>query len=358
MRKGFLIIPVVAVLAASAWMAYELYRPFRGYPGRMIVTVNPGTHVQEVAEALVNRGVIADRLPFLLRCWWGRQQHETLKYGEYLFDHPLSASQVYQKIARGEVYLHAVVIPEGSDRFDMMRIFEREIGLDPRAFLSATRKTSSIRNLDPKAPTLEGYLFPDTYRFPRGVSVSRVIQAMLDQFRHVWNSRILPQTAEGTANLHEVMTLASLVEKETPDPKERPLIAGVFTRRLRLSMPLQCDPTVMYAARLTQQSADPAAGPITGSDLHLDSPYNTYSHAGLPPGPICSPGLASILAALHPAPGKALYFVSNNHGGHVFAATLWEQNRNVAHYRNQLKSRGATQQAKKASRSVPHSPVH
>jgi UPF0755 protein len=338
MKKWLLIIPIAAVLAASLWMAYELYCPFRGYAGRSIVTVNPGTHVQEVAEELVSHGVLAHQLPFIFRYWLGRRRYETLKYGEYSFDRPLSALQVYEKIVRGQVYLHAVVIPEGSDRFDMMRIFEREVGLAPQAFLAATRKTSSIRDLDPKAPTLEGYLFPDTYRFPRGVSASRVTQTMVDRFRHVWDST--PPTARGTVNVHDIITLASLVEKETPNPEERPLIAGVFSRRLRLGMPLQCDPTVIYALRLAQGSPDPAAAPLTQSDLRADSPYNTYSHPGLPPGPICSPGLAAILAALHPAPGKALYFVSNNHGGHIFADTLAQQSRNVAKYRKQSKAAG------------------
>jgi UPF0755 protein len=337
MKKWFLIIPIGVLVAAALWMANGLYRPFRGYTGNVIVVVKPGMHAQSVADELARDRVLAHRLPFLFRYWLGRRHHETIKYGEYLFDRPLSALEVYAKLVRGEVYLHSVVVPEGSDRFDMARIFHQDVSLNPRAFLAATGDTASIRNLDPKAPTLEGYLFPDTYRFPRGVSASRVIQTMVSRFRQVWNSRVRPQMTEGSADAHEVMTLASLIEKETPSPAERPLIAGVFVRRLRLGMPLQCDPTVIYALEIKESSADPVVAPLTGSDLQVDSPYNTYMHVGLPPGPICSPGLASILAALHPAPGKALYFVSNNHGGHVFADTLAEQNRNVARYRQQLK---------------------
>jgi UPF0755 protein len=355
MRKWVVILPITVVLAASIWMTYELYRPFHGYTGKIVVVVNSGMHVQNVADELVDHGVLAYRLPFLFRCWWGRTRHETLKYGEYLFDRPLSASNVYEKIVRGEVYLHSVVIPEGSDRFDMARIYAREIGLDPRAFLAASRSASSIHDLDPHAPTLEGYLFPDTYRFPRGEAASRVIQRMVDRFRHVWRSQIVSRTGHAAGSVHEVITLASLVEKETPSPEERSLIAGVFTRRLRLGMPLQCDPTIIYAIRLMRGAADT---PITGGDLQVESPYNTYSHAGLPPGPICSPGLASIIAALHPAPGKALYFVSNNHGGHVFANTLAEQNRNVAHYRNQLKAACEQQQGQRLTRVGGHSRVH
>jgi UPF0755 protein len=340
MRKWVLLLPIAAVLAVSGWTAYELYRPFRGYAGRVVVVIKPGTHVEGLADELVRQGVLAHRLPFLFRYWWGLRRRETLKYGEYLFDRPLNALGVYDKILRGHVYLHSVVIPEGSDRFDMARIYGHEVGLNPQAFLAATRQTALIRDLDPNAPTLEGYLFPDTYRFPRGVSASRVARTMVDRFRQIWNARIAPLQAQVGANPHDVITLASLVEKETPNPAERPLIAGVFTRRLRLGMPLQCDPTVIYAIRLDSGPGDAAAGPISEADLQLNSPYNTYAHPGLPPGPICSPGLASIVAALHPAPGKALYFVSNNRGGHVFANTLAEQNRNVARYRSELKAAG------------------
>jgi UPF0755 protein len=358
MKKWLLIIPLAAALAAGAWLAHALYQPFRGYSGKVILQIQPGAHVQAVAEDLVRHGVLAYRLPFLLRYWWGQKQHETLKYGEYLFDQPQSALEVYGKLVRGQVYLHTVLIPEGSDRFDMARICQHEVGLAPQAFLTASTKTLPIRALDPNAPTLEGYLFPDTYRFPRGVSGTRVVETMVGRFRQVYDSEIRSQILQQGATLHDVMTLASLVEKETPNPVERPVIAGVFTRRLQLKMPLQCDPTVVYAIRLGHRPEDPGSGPLTSADLAVPSPYNTYSHPGLPPGPICSPGLASILAALHPAPGKALYFVSNTHGGHVFAKTLTQQNRNVVQYRRRLKAAGESKQEKKASHPSDHPPFH
>jgi UPF0755 protein len=351
MKKWLLILPAGLLIALAVWMAYGLYFPYRGYAGKLLVVIKPGMHAQSVADELARDRVLAERLPFLFRYWLGRRHDETIKYGEYLFDRPLSALEVYGKLVRGDVYLHSVVVPEGSDRFDMARIFYQAVGLNPQAFLVATSETASIRDLDPNAPTLEGYLFPDTYRFPRGVSASRVVQAMVGRFRRVWNSQVNPEMTPRSSDIHHVMTLASLVEKETPSPAERPLIAGVFARRLRLGMPLQCDPTVIYALDVSQSSSEAVAGRLTERDLQVDSPYNTYFHAGLPPGPICSPGLASILAALHPAPGKALYFVSNNHGGHIFAETLAQQNRNVAHYRKQLKAAGE----KKAGSA---SPVH
>lgn len=336
--KWFLIIVVLVLLGAGAWLANEYYTPYHGYSGRLVLVILPGTRATSVADQLVRHGVLAHRLPFLLRYWLGRRHHETLKFGEYLFDRPLSVSEIYWKIARGEVYLHAVVIPEGSDRFDMARILQQAVGVSPEEFLAATRDTAEIKDLDPDAPSLEGYLFPDTYRFPRGVPAARAVKTMLARFREMMDSELRQNLAPGPGSLHRIITLASLVEKETPDPEERPEIAGVFSRRLEKGMLLECDPTVVYAIRLTNAVQDPFKGPITRADLQVSSPYNTYTHRGLPPGPICSPGLASIRAALHPAPGDALYFVSNNHGGHYFADTLAAHYRNVERSRKELKA--------------------
>jgi UPF0755 protein len=276
-----------------------------------------------------------------------------------------------------------VVIPEGSDRFDIARILNQRLGIDPALFLRLTRQTMPIHDLDPKALSLEGYLFPDTYRFPRGVSAATVVTTMLARFRHILATRFAnqqpsptpapPQVGRGVGaspsdsppqmgrgagggakSWHDVITLASLVEKETPEASERPLVAGVFERRLELGMPLQCDPTVAYAAQLE----DRPTGSITQSDLQLDSPYNTYRHAGLPPGPIANPGEASIRAALHPAAGDELYFVANNQGGHVFARTLAEHQLNVARYRREVEAsqRKAAETAGKNSTPAPDRP--
>ena len=338
MKKWLWIIPAAVLLCSGLWLAKELYSPYRGYPGRLVLVIQHGASAPAIAESLVRHGVLAYRVPFLFRTWIGRRRRETIKSGEYLFDRPLTASQVYQKLVRGEVYLHAVVIPEGSDRFDIARIYQQTLGLDPQAFLAETRDPEKIHDLDPQATSLEGYLFPDTYRFPRGVSPAVAVQAMLARFRQVLASRFAGELPAGSGALHRVMTLASLVEKETPNPEERPRIAGVFVRRLEKGIPLQCDPTVIYALVASQNSVEPFHGAITHADLKIDSPYNTYARAGLPPGPICSPGAASIRAALHPAEGSALYFVSNNHGGHVFADTLAQHDRNVARYRREVEA--------------------
>ncbi len=324
---------VVAVLALLGLLAIlrELYRPFQGYAGKVIVVVEPGMRASEVAQLLVTKGVLPHRLPFLFRYWLSRSSR-TLKAGEYRFDRPLHPLDVYRKLVQGEVFLYSVVVPEGSDRFDMARIFHESLGVDPEQFLRVTEQSSAIRDLDAEAPTLEGYLFPDTYRFSQGANAATVVTTMLARFRQVLGAKFSGDLEESSRELHEVITLASLVEKETSTPEERPIIAGVYARRLERGWLLQCDPTVVYAARLGRRPIET----ITQSDLDFDSPYNTYRHAGLPPGPIASPGEASIRATLHPAPDDSLYFVSNNQGGHVFARTLAEHQRNVARYRRQV----------------------
>ena len=337
--RWLLVLFLIAVLAFAGWEVRDLLRPYKGYSGSVIVSLDPGTRAPEAARLLVSRGVLAHRLPFLTVHVLARLRRQRLKAGEYLFDRPLRPLDVYRKLARGDIYLHTVVIPEGSDRFDMARTLHQRMGIDPAVFLRIVANPAPIRDLDPKAPSLEGYLFPDSYRFPRDVTAERVIDTMLARFRHVMASRFHGDFTQSPLALHDAITLASLVEKETPQASERPLIAGVFVRRLQRGWDLECDPTVAYAARLGSVfpgNEDPPSGPITESELQLDSPYNTYRNPGLPPGPICSPGEASIRAALMPAGGDTLYFVSNGHGAHVFATSLAQHQRNVAAYRREM----------------------
>jgi UPF0755 protein len=331
MRRRAFLLTAAALAAGALWIVFDLLLPYRGYAGNMLLVIEPGARASQIADLLVARGVLRHRLPFLVRYWAGRPRH-ALRAGEYLFDRPLRPIDIYRKLAQGDVYLHPVVIPEGADRFDIARILNLRLGVDPVQFFRVTQQAVAIRDLDPRAPSLEGYLFPDTYRFPRGVSAATVVITMLARFRHILATRFANQRPPLPAGWHEVITLASLIEKETPEASERPLIAGVFERRLERRMALQSDPTVAYAVRLDHR----AVGPITQSDLEFDSPYNTYRHSGLPPGPISSPGQASIWAALHPADGDALYFVADNHGGHVFARTLAEHQRNVSRYRREV----------------------
>jgi len=330
MKGTLAAILVVLALAGAAWMIWDFYRPYRGFATPPMLEIAPGTGAPAIADLLVAHGVLAHRWPFLARYWIGYRRHR-LKAGEYFFDRPLRPIDVYRKLVAGDVYLYPVVIPEGSDQFDIARILSDRMSIAPSDFLQRMGQTALIHDLDPAAPSLEGYLFPDTYRFPRHVTADTVIATLLARFRHVLRTKFPNEIAPGSTNLHSVVTLASLVEKETPDPLERPVVAGVFTRRLEKGMLLQCDPTVVYAARL----AGRYNGVIHVSDLNYDSPYNTYRHAGLPPGPIANPGESSLRAALHPEGGDALYFVSNNHGGHVFSKTLAEHQHNVARYRKE-----------------------
>jgi len=307
---------------------FEILRPYRGYTGQSIVDIPQGTQAPQIATLLAEKGVIAHRWPFLLIYGAGRWRYH-VKAGEYLFDRPLRPLDVYRKLVRGEVYFRTVVIPEGSNRFDIARILQRSLGIEPEDFLRVTEEASPVHDLDPQAQTLEGYLFPDTYRFEFHPTTARIALTMLARFRAVLRQGFQKDLDQSHESLHRVLTLASLIEKETPDPDERAIIAQVFGLRLQKGMLLQCDPSVAYAAEIAH--LPPA--PITESDLNLKSPYNTYVHTGLPPGPICNPGKASILAALHPASTEYLYFVSNTHGGHQFARTLAEHQRNVAQYR-------------------------
>ena len=239
------------------------------------------------------------------------------------------------RLARGDVFTRPVTFPEGLNIEEMAAVFERT-GIGPAAaFRDAASNVGLIAGFDPEAATLEGYLFPETYPLSRHAGAPELIAAMVARFEHVFDADLRAPAAAAKMSPREVVTLASLIELETAQPAERPLVAAVFRNRLRLGMPLQCDPTVVYAL----MQAGRWRGTIRKVDLDIKSPYNTYRVPGLPPGPIASPGRASLEAALHPADVSYLYFVSRNDGTHAFATTLAEHNRNVALY--QLHKGGA-----------------
>jgi len=336
MKRRLAASALILVIGGAAFAARELYQPYRGYSESLILEVQPGTGARALSEMLVERGVLAYRFPFLARYALGRLRRQRFKAGEYLFDRPLRPIDVYWKLVRGEVYLHPVVVPEGSDRFDMARIYQQALGISPEGFLRTTAQAGLVRDLDPQAQTLEGYLFPDTYRFARGTTAARAVEAMVERFRQIYASQLRRGLDREHEMLHDVVILASLVEKETASPVERPLVAQVFSKRLEKGWPLACDPTVVYAQRLNGRMLERPSPPITVSELRFASPYNTYLRKGLPPGPIASPGLASLEAALDPARTDYLYFVSDTQGGHNFARTLAEHQRNVARYRREV----------------------
>jgi UPF0755 protein len=324
-RRSLLAVLVLALIFGSL-AYYELHLPF-GPRAETFVEVLPGMGSRTIGALLTERGIVRSRYAF---DFWHVVHGGTLKAGEYRFDEPSTLPVVYGRIVRGDVYTRSVTIPEGFNLFDIAQaVQDAQLGSKEGILAAATEDVALIADLDPKAKNLEGYLFPDTYRFQRSQTPGQILAAMVRRFRQSSASIGL----EG--DYHRVVTLASLVEKETPAAQDRPLVASVFENRLARDMPLMTDPTVIYAALLEKRYR----GTIYQSDLKRDSAYNTYRHAGLPPGPICSPGIASLAAALHPADSHFLYFVADAGGsGHSrFAATLEEHERNVSAYRRGLK---------------------
>lgn len=319
------------LVAASAvfLIALSLLMPYRGYSEDVTLVIQQGMGRRAIAEELAARGVLYSRWPFLLYAY--SRPWRTLKAGEYSFDRPLNPVEVFRKLERGEVRLYPLRILEGLTRWEIADEVARMQLASRETFLAATADASLIRDLAPEATTLEGYLFPDTYNFARPSDPRQIVRTMVEHFRRVYESAQMPGMNARGLKPHELVTLASLIEKETGVPEERGLVAAVFYNRLERRMVLACDPTVIYAKRLAHGGA--FDGTIRVSDLERKSPYNTYLNAGLPPGPIASPGQASLEAALAPPESKYLYFVSNTRGGHFFAATSAEHARNVARYR-------------------------
>jgi UPF0755 protein len=319
---------VVGLVAAGAWVWVSLYLPYQGFsaPG-VYVDIPHGASSRTIAGLLANQGVVRSRWVF--EALSRRRSRRTLQAGEYFFDHPATAPEVFDAIAQGRVYVRELVIPEGYSMFDIADLVAREGFTSREDFLAAARDPEAVRDLAPNATSLEGFLFPATYGFPRHPTGQQMVEAMVKRFRQEWATI---SAGPSDPSLEQTLTLASLVERETPKPDERPLVAGVFENRLRRGVPLQCDPTVVYALELAGQYS----GTLEAGEIPFDSPYNTYRRKGLPPGPIANPGEASLRAALSPASTDFLYFVADTEGGHFFSKTLAEHNRNVAKYRLRL----------------------
>jgi UPF0755 protein len=306
-----LIAPVAALLLA--WS-----RPYKNYPeNEKIISILRGTSSVDVARRLEAEGMVMHRTLFLAYLkTLKRSSH--LQAGEYQFQGALTVPQIADKIIRGLVYYHEVTIPEGLSLFEICDSLEQKGFANRDEFWSAVRQVDLLADLTQPPPNLEGFLFPDTYRLTRSQTASEIVQAMIERFKQVYASSLKTDIQRQSMSLKEVVTLASLIEKETGGGDERALVSAVFHNRLKKRIPLQCDPTVIYAAKLQGTFK----GEIHRSDLARDSAYNTYMHAGLPPGPIANPGLQSIEAALRPANVDYLYFVSDNNGRHVFSK-LW-----------------------------------
>jgi UPF0755 protein len=331
LRRIFLIVAVVLVVSAAAaavWLLLGAEKPYKGYEtAEQFVEIPPGAGPALIGRRLTESGVVRDPLSFRVALARSGQARR-LQAGEYRFDQPMSAREVIDKLARGDVFLRPITFPEGLTIQQMAQIYERDGGGKRADFIAAARNVALIRDIDPAAPDLEGYLFPSTYALPRRTTAEQLVERMVTAFRDVLTQDIVQRAAARGWTVRQLMTLASLVEKETAKPDERPLVAAVYTNRLRIGMGMQCDPTVIYAL----ERAGKYTGNLTRENLQFDSPYNTYRYAGLPPGPIAAPGRASIEAASAPAEVPYVYFVSRNDGSHVFSETLDEHNRNVFEY--------------------------
>jgi UPF0755 protein len=320
---------LVVSLAAGA-MAWLVLTPY-GPETETFVDLAPGSSTLRIGRQLEEAGVVRSRFAFdLLRLW----KRGTLQAGEYRFDQPAAISEVYARIARGDVFTRTLIVPEGASIFDIAaRVEQAQLGTRQEFLDAVVQQAGLVADLDPAAKSLEGYLFPDTYRFSRKASPAQIAVAMVRRFR----------TAAGQlglkGNVHQVVTMASLVERETAVDAERPLVASVFENRLKKNMPLATDPAVVYGLELEGRWG----GAIHESDLSHDTAYNTYLHTGLPPGPVANPGVRSLRAAMEPAKTDYLYFVAagaNAQGKSLFASTLDEHNHNVAGYRHALKKAG------------------
>jgi len=331
----FLTLLLLAVLAIGGWLAWALRMPVTP-DGQKFVMLRPGYSTRRIAAELKSAGVIQSRLAFVL--WHRIHRKQSLKAGEYLFDTAATPLEVHDRLVHGDVYVHTVVIPEGYTIFDVAQAVQ-DAGLgSSQEFLEVARSdVGLISDLAPEARNLEGYLFPNTYQFTRTQSMKDIVGAMVKQFRLVAEQIGLTAAvqADVQANVQKTVTMASIIEKETAVPEERPVVASVYYNRLGRNIALQADPSVIYAELLDGSYG----GALHHSDMHFQSAYNTYSHLGLPPGPIGNPGRTSLEAAMHPAKTDYYYFVSDGNGHHRFSRSLEEHNQNVARLRQAVRGK-------------------
>ncbi|HEX8710823.1 MAG TPA: endolytic transglycosylase MltG [Terracidiphilus sp.] len=329
-RSGARILLVLIALVAAGAGAWLVMTPF-GPASDTFVNIAPGSSAARIGRDLEAAGIVRSRFAFdLVRVW----KRGTLKAGVYRFNHPAAVPEVYDRIKRGDVYTVAVTIPEGANIFEIGdRLQQAGIGTRRQFLLAAVEQVGLVKDLDPQAKSLEGYLFPDTYRISFNATDAQVAATMVRRFRVVAGELGLK------GNVHRTVTIASLVERETAVDSERPMVASVFENRLEKNMPLMSDPSVIYGLELDGRWQ----GVIHQSDLTFDTAYNTYLHPGLPPGPVANPGIPALRAALNPAKTNYLYFVAagaNPQGKSLFATTLEQHNRDVVGYRRAMKQAG------------------
>jgi UPF0755 protein len=328
--KKTLALVLLLLIGAAGW---SLFQPYRSFKGDVFVDIPKGTGVSTTARMLAQAGVVRFNWQFLLVR--ALNPHRKVQAGEYHFTKSASVWDVFGRLARGDTFFFDLFVPEGLTMFDIAEKVEALGVVSRDDFLAAAEDATSIHDLAPEARSLEGYLFPATYKLAGHMTAEQICAQMTGQFRRQWKS------LNTEASVHKLVTMASVVEKETARPEERTLVASVYWNRLKKGMRLEADPTTIYAALLDGRYR----GTIYKSDLESKNPYNTYRHAGLPPGPIANPGLASLKAALTPAETNYLYFVAQpgNTGASTFSTTLTAHQRAVAEYRHAKQQKGSAQ---------------
>jgi UPF0755 protein len=337
-----IVLGLIAVAASLLWMRLSVTRQVEHPSPDRIITIEQGMATQSIIARLAEAGIVSN--PTALKVYLrltGRASQ--LKAGDYRFDSPISALEAIEKIRRGEVYLERVTIPEGFNRFDIAETLAAKTGkASKEEFLRLMEDQTPILQFAPAARNLEGYLFPDTYNYSPKTTPAGLVRMMVTRFNEVFTPEWRARTTELGLSIHQVITLASIIEEEARVPEERPLISSVFKNRLNRGMPLASDPTFIYAAILED---DYDGNPNQPRHRQRDSRYNTYRYAGLPPGPIASPGRASIEAALYPTESDYLYFVVNGtEGRHKFSRSASEHDLAVEEYRQQQREMRAQQQ--------------
>ena len=326
---------------AAIWLHSELSNPYyRASRAEVFVDVPRGAGISAIAESLRLSGVLHHTIPFILYVrWTGLARH--LKAGEYLFTAPASPGQVARRLALGDIYYHSITIPEGLTSREVINLLARSGFGDENEMLPLLFRSDWVSDLDQHAKGLEGYLFPATYRFVRRATSQEILRKMVSEFRARMAKLLLANPLPPKSSLAQVITLASMIEREAKVDEERPLIASVLLNRLRLGMPLGCDATIVYLLK----ESGAFDGSLHKADMTLPSPYNTYTHLGMPPGPIANPGAASIRAALAPDTSEYLYYVSKNDGTHCFSRDLRSHLIAVARYqKKQVHTSGRGQQ--------------
>lgn len=308
----------------KTWAVPRLEEPYSTATLPLVFEVEQGQSATRIFEGLERLGLLRDARVVRHYFVWVMKE-PALKAGEYQITRPMAPRELIDKLVRGDVYVKPLKLIEGLTAFEMVDEMVKQGFGQREAFLREIAKVERIRDLDPAATNLEGYLYPDTYLFASKTSEEKVIDTLVAGFRKHWTEEVAPVLGPGSMPVRQLVTLASIVEKETQQDEEAPLVASVYKNRLDQGIGLYADPTIIYAKKL----AGTWDGNLRKPDLQLDSPYNTYVVEGLPPGPICSPAVRSLLAAAQPADTSYLYFVSKNDGSHVFAETLAEHNRNV-----------------------------